>query len=293
MLDLAAQAGVEGLELATGGQSSAPHIDLDGLLAESQARRRLLDELRSRGLQICALNCSAWPLHPVHGDESRRLIERTFALAELLEVETVVTMSGTPGDVPTASTFTWSWYPWPPDQVELLDRQWESALELWQSLVAKAGGCGVIRLAFELHPLHLVYNVPTLERFRAELGALVGANVDPSHLVWQRMDPAAVVRVLGPAVHHVHLKDTRYNPRELELAGVLDSRPFADPTRRAWTFCTVGRGHDAAFWEGFVGALREVGYDGALAIEHEDPLAGDVEGVLEGARFLQPLLGQG
>lgn len=290
MLDIAAEAGVEGLELAAGGQSPAPHLRLDELLAEEPARAGLLEEIRARGLEICALNCSAWPLHPVFGADSQELIERTFQLAELLEIETVVTMSGTPGDAPGDSTFTWPWYPWPPDQVALLERQWEQTLELWASLVDRAQAHGVRRLAFELHPLHLVYNVPTLERLREALGPVIGANVDPSHLLWQRMDSAAVVRELGPAVHHVHLKDTRYDQGQLGLAGVLDSRPFADPDRRAWTFCTLGRGHGIDFWAGFVAALREVGYDGALAIEHEDPLAGDAEGVLEGARFVRPLL---
>jgi sugar phosphate isomerase/epimerase len=224
----------------------------------------------------------------VHGEESQRVIEGTLALAELLGVETVVTMSGTPGDVSASTTFTWPWYPWPPDQVALLERQWESALEFWSGVVRRAAEHGVSRLAFELHPLHLVYNVPTLERFRAELGPSVGANVDPSHLVWQQMDPAAVVRTLGPAVHHVHLKDTHYADDELRLAGVLDSRPFEDPRRRAWTFCTIGRG--LVDWPAFLESLREVGYEGAPAIENEDPFVGDVEGVVEAAAFIAPLL---
>jgi sugar phosphate isomerase/epimerase len=290
VLDVALEAGVEGLELATGGQSSAPHLDLGALLGDPSARDRLLAELRARGLAVCALNCSAWPLHPVLGEESKRLIESTLDLAELLEVDTVVTMSGTPGDTPSATTFTWSWYPWPSDQTALLDRQWEGALALWDGLVSRAKRSGVERLAFELHPLHLVYNVPTLQRMRVELGPVIGANVDPSHLVWQRMDPSAVVGALGAAVQHVHLKDTRYSERELHLAGVLDSRSFADPHRRAWTFCTVGRGHDAAFWLAFLQSLRAAGYEGPLAIENEDPFVGDVEGVQEAAGFIRPLL---
>lgn len=288
MLDIGVEAGVEALELGTGGQSPAPHLDLARLLSDEAARKRLRGELEAHGLEICALNCSAWPLHPLLGDRSRTLIEDTFALAELLEVETVVTMSGTPGDVPQSTTFTWSWYPWPEDQVALLERQWESALVLWEALAAKAVHHGISRIAFELHPLHLVYNVPTLERIREAVGPVLGANVDPSHLVWQRMDPAAVVAALGAAVHDVHLKDTRYDERELGLAGVLDARPFADPERRAWTFCTVGRG--TVDWPRFLDALRGVGYDGPVSIENEDPFVGQVEGVLQAARFALPLL---
>ena len=289
MLDVAVRAGAESLELATGGQSAAPHLDLHHLLSDDAARSRFMGALEARGLALSALNCSAWPLHPVLGEASRQLIEDTFSLAELLEVATVVTMSGTPGDVPASTTFTWAWYPWPEDQVALLERQWEAVLELWDGLVAKAVGSGVTRIALELHPLHLVYNVPTLERLRSAVGPTIGANVDPSHLVWQRMDPSAVVRALGTAVHHVHLKDTRYSERELGLAGVLDSQPFAEPTKRAWTFCTVGRG-GTVDWPSFLDALREAGYDGPLAIENEDPFLGEVEGVLEAAGYIRPLL---
>jgi len=288
VLEIAVEAGVEAVELATGGQSSAPHLDLDRLLSDADARRRLLDGLDSRGLELCALNCSAWPLHPVLGARSRTLIEHTLALAELLGVETVVTMSGTPGDVPDSTTFTWAWYPWPKDQVALLERQWQQALVFWEELVATAARRGVSRIAFEQHPLHLVYNVPTLQRLREAVAPVIGANVDPSHLVWQRMDPAAVVSSLRAAVHYVHLKDTRYDDRALGLAGVLDARPFAEPARRAWTFCTVGRG--TVDWPAFLAALRDVGYDGPVSIENEDPFVDEVEGVLQAASFVRPLL---
>ena len=80
----------------------------------------------------------------------------------------------------------------------LLDRQWAAAIELWQELATFARAHGVERLAFELHPLHLVYNVPTLRRMRDAVGPIIGANVDPSHLFWQQMDPLAVIRALGP-----------------------------------------------------------------------------------------------
>ena len=64
----------------------------------------------------------------------------------------------------------------------------------------RRSAAGIERLAFELHPLHLVYNVPTFERMRDAVGPIIGANLDPSHLFWQGMDPLAVIRALGPAV---------------------------------------------------------------------------------------------
>ena len=149
---------------------------------------------------------------------------------------------------------------------------------------------GVARIAFELHPLHLVYNVPTLLRLREAVGPIIGANVDPSHMFWQQMDPLAVVRGLGPAVHHVHLKDTQLNADQVALAGVLDQRPFSDPTQRAWVFRTIGRGHDRTFWSAFVGSLRGVGYEDDLSIENEDVSQPAEEGVEEAAAFMLPIL---
>ena len=104
----------------------------------------------------------------------------------------------------------------------------------------------------------------------ASVGEVVGANLDPSHLFWQQMDPLAVIEALGPAIHLVHLKDTALVPGHVATAGVLDLRPFDDPDGRAWNFRTVGRGHDATFWRAFAAALGATGYAGSLSIEHED-----------------------
>jgi sugar phosphate isomerase/epimerase len=289
-LDVAASIGATGIEIATGGQSSAPHLRIGELLADAAARARFCDAFARRGLRIAALNCSAWPLHPVVGEAHVRLIRDTFRLAELLGVRKIVTMSGCPGDGPAATTVDFVWYPWPDDALALLDRQWDAALELWHRLAPEAADHGIDRIAFELHPLHLVYNVPTLLRMREAVGTLIGANLDPSHLFWQQMDPLKVIRALGPAVHHVHLKDTRIDPEEVALAGVLDQRRFADPSQRAWVFRAVGAGHDAEFWSAFVRTLRDVGYDDVLAIENEDATLPAEASVEQAARFMAPLL---
>lgn len=291
-LDLAARLGIEGIEIATGGQSSAPHLRLGELLASALARRAFVEAFERRRLRIDALNCSAWPLHPVLGEAHVELIRRTIRLAGELGVRKIVTMSGTPGDGLGATTFDWIFYPWPDEAVALRERQWDEAIELWRGLAADAAAHGVERIAFELHPLHLAYNVPTLVRMREAVGPAIGANIDPSHLFWQRMDPLAVVRALGPAVHHVHLKDTEIVPDQVALAGVLDGRPFEDPARRAWLFRTVGAVHDRAWWASFIAALDEAGYEGALAIENEDPALPAVAGVEAAARFMGPILGR-
>jgi sugar phosphate isomerase/epimerase len=282
VLDIAVRIGATAIEIATGGQSSAPHLDRADLLGSAAARSRLLGELASRGLHLAALNCSAWLLHPRTGDRQRTIVEETFRLAGLLGVDTVVTMSGCPGDGPAASTVNWPTYPWPDELVALRRRQWDDVVRLWSDLVEVASDTGV-RIALELHPLQAVFNVPTLLELRAAVGDTVGANLDPSHLFWQQMDPLAVIRALGPAIHHVHLKDTALVPDEVAVAGVLDVRSFEDPAHRAWNFRTVGHGHDVGYWTSFVTELHAVGYDRSLSIEHEDRSDDPVVGVTESA----------
>jgi sugar phosphate isomerase/epimerase len=289
-LDLAVRTGCTAIEIAAGGQSSAPHMRIGDLLADAGRRRAFAAAFSSRGLRIAALNCSAWPLHPVVGEEHVALIRDVLRLASELGVPKIVTMSGTPGDGVGATTIDWIWYPWPSDAVELLARQWDEATRLWQGLATEAKGSGVSRIAFELHPLHLVYNVPTLLRMRDRVGPIIGANVDPSHLFWQQMDPVDVVRALGVAVYHVHLKDTELVPDQVALAGVLDSRPFSNPKERAWIFRTVGRAHGRDWWASFIAALREAAYDDVVSIENEDVLQPPVEGVEEAAALILPLL---
>jgi sugar phosphate isomerase/epimerase len=290
-LDLAAAIGCGSIEIAAGGQSSAPHLRLGELLGDKRARIAFADAFATRGLRIAALNCSAWPLHPVLGPAHEAIIADTIRLAGELGVETVVSMSGTPGDGPGASTVDWVFYPWPTDAMALLARQWEVAITFWQEMATHAAANGVRRIAFELHPLHLVFNVPTLLRMREAVGPVIGANMDPSHLFWQQMDPLAVIAALGPAIQHVHLKDTGLQADRVALAGVLDTTPFDDARDRAWTFRTVGRVHDRTWWTSFISALRSVGYDGPLSIENEDPYQPAVEGVEEAAAFILPLIG--
>jgi sugar phosphate isomerase/epimerase len=290
VLDIAAEIGATGIEIATGGQSSAPHLRIDELLGDAGKRADFAAAFTSRGLRIAALNCSAWPMHPIVGDEHVALIRSTIRLAGELGVRKIVSMSGSPGDGPGSSTVNFTWYPWPADAVALLERQWATAIDVWQALGTEAAAAGVERIALELHPLHLLYNVPTLQRLRDAVGPIIGANIDPSHLFWQQMDPLAVVRALGPAVHHVHLKDTEILPDQVAIAGVLDQRPFDDPAARAWVFRTTGSIHDVKFWSAFVGALSEVGYDDVLAIENEDASLPPETAVREAARFMRSVL---
>lgn len=292
-LDLAVDIGARAVEIAAGGQSSAPHMEIDRLLTDRRAFDAFRGTLDSHGLRLAAVNCSSWILHPVHDASHEATILSAIELAARLGTTTIVTMSGCPGDGPGSSTVNWIWYPWPADAVDLRERQWDLAIARWRRIARRAEDAGVTRLAFELHPLHLVYNVPTLLRMREEVGPLIGANLDPSHLFWQQMDPLAVVRALGDAVYHVHLKDTQVNPEQVAVAGVLDGRSFGNPSQRAWNFRTVGVAHGPEFWSGLVSELCAVDYAGVLSIENEDPYQQAEDGVRQAASFVLPLLADG
>lgn len=290
-LDAAVSFGVTAVEVAAGGMSSAPHLDLDRMLADVDARRRWTAELDRRGLRLAALNCSAWLLHPVRGEASRTVVERAMQLAGVLGVRKIVTMSGLPGDGPAGSMPNWLWSTWPTDAVELRERQWEMAIELWHGLVSRARLEGVEQIALELHPFQLVYNVPTLRRLRATTGPEIGANLDPSHLFWQGMDPVAVVSDLGEAIYHVHMKDTEIRPQQVALNGVLDHS--ADPEDRAWNFRAVGLGHGVETWRALIDALDRVGYDDVLSVENDDPFLPAADAIRSATEFIKPLLGRG
>jgi len=289
-LDFAVEVGVQTVEIATGGQSRAPHLRLDQLLEDAEARKRWLDAITSRGLVLESLNCSAFPLHPRLGKEHTQIIRDTIRLAELLGVSSIVTQSGCPGDSEQSRLPHWIVYRWPAEYLEVLEWQWDQAIALWTDLAALAGDHGVTKICFELHPLNLAYNVPTLLRLREAVGPRIGANFDPSHLMWQGMDIPACIKALGPAVLHTHIKDTRMEPQALALAGVLDTTAPKSIADKPWAFRTVGHGHDELWWRGFLDALRTINYDGPLSIENEDPLLPGKEGTRRAAEFLHKLL---
>jgi sugar phosphate isomerase/epimerase len=289
LLDLAAGLELDAVELPTGAWSPAPHVDRQRLLESEPARRELLAQVHDRGLEISALTCNGNQLDPVSGPAHDRVVHETVALAPLLGVERVILMSGCPGG-PGDRSANWITVAWPPEAVEVLRWQWERAvIPYWRDLVAHAEEHGVTRLCVELHGQQVVYNVPTLLRLREAVGPVVGANFDPSHLMWMGAAPLAAIEALGDAIYHVHAKDTRIEP-PVALTSRLETLPPARARERAWNYVTLGHGHDAMFWRDFCAALRRVGYDDVLSIEHEDQVQDPVEAVTESVGLLRAVL---
>ena len=104
------------------------------------------------------------------------------------------------------------------------------------------------------------------------------------------LSPLAAVPVLGEAIHHVHAKDTAVNAAVAAVHGMIDTTPMDRVAERAWTYVTLGRGHGAAWWQAFVGALRAAGYDDVLSIEHEDVALPALDGVRESVGLLREVV---
>ena len=151
MLDKCVDLGVEGIEMTGGGWSKGPHFRADELLADKGLLKQKLTEIKARGLEIAALNCSANPLDPgAMGERHLKEMKETITLAGEIGVETIVTMSGlpeaAPGDtVPNWLVYTKSW----PDEMPERDRyQWEDrACPLWHDLVEFGQQAGIQRYA--------------------------------------------------------------------------------------------------------------------------------------------------
>jgi sugar phosphate isomerase/epimerase len=290
MLDLAAELGIETVEFPTGAWSPAPHVDLDRLLGSDAARRELPARVEDRGLAISALTCNGNQLDPVSGGAHDAVTRKTIALAPLLGVDRIVLMSGCPGG-PGDRWANWITVAWPPETAEVLRYQWEEVvIPYWRDLVSCAGGHGVEKLCIEMHGQQVVYSVPTLLRLRDAVGPQVGANYDPSHLMWMGADPIAAIDVLGDAIFHVHAKDTRLETDRLALASRIETTPNDRPQDRSWNYVTLGHGNDEAFWAEFCRALRRVGYDDVMSIEHEDTSMTPEAGVRESVELLRRVL---
>jgi sugar phosphate isomerase/epimerase len=205
-------------------------------------------------------------------------------------VDRVVMMSGCPGAKGDGSA-NWITTEWPPEVREILRWQWEDVLlPYWRDLVAYAKGLGVRKLCLELHGHQNVYNVRTLARLREAVGDTVGANLDPSHLMWMGADPLAAVRALGDAIYHVHAKDARIDRVIAGVNGVIETTPGDRFQDRAWNYITLGYGHSELWWREFVAVLAAVGYDDVFSIEHEDPMLPALEGVEKSVEFLRHVL---
>ena len=292
-LDYLANLGVQTVEIGTGAFTGTDHCDADELLANDAKAKEFLNVIHSRGLKISCLSVHGNPIHPNAkiAAEHHAAFERCVRLAAKLEVEVVATFSGCPGGSPTDQQPNWVTCPWPPEYLDILDYQWKDVvIPYWTKTTEFARKNGIHKIALEMHPGFVVYNPETLLKLREAAGPEIGANFDPSHLIWQGIDPCAAVRALQGAIWHVHAKDTNVQQWNSRVNGVLDTKHYGDELNRSWLFRTVGYGSSRQFWCDFISALRMTGYDHALSIEHEDSLMTAREGLEKAILFLQSIV---
>jgi sugar phosphate isomerase/epimerase len=288
-LDKAVAAGVTAVEIGSGGYPGSHHCPVDELLGSAEKRTNYLKAIHDRGLILSALSCHYEPLHPDKhlAKESDDIFRKSVCLAEMLDVPAVNVLSGLPAGSPGDSMPNWVTCPWPSHFTEILDYQWNQVgIPYWKDAAAFADAHGV-KIAVEMHPGMLVYNVETMLRLRAACGPALGCNFDPSHLWWNGVDAVAAVRKLGDAIAHVHGKDVYLDPLNITVNGCNDGKSYSRIPERAWTFRSIGYGHDSKTWKDLISALRLVGYDHVISIEHEDAMMSTDEGLTKGITLLK------
>ena len=270
--------GFDGLELACWGD----HFEVQRALKEDDycaKKRELLDK---NGMQVFAISChlvgqavldnidarhqAILPPY-VWGDGNpagvnQRAAEEMKAAARAAQKLGVSIVNGF-----TGSSVWHLLYSFPPVPQSSIDDGFKLLAERFNPILDVFGECGV-KFALEVHPTEIAFDLYTAER---ALDALkwreeFGFNFDPSHLLWQGVDPVEFIRKFPDRIFHVHMKDAivKLDGRTGILASHLN---FGDP-RRGWDFRSLGRG--GVNFEEIIRALNHAGYKGPLSVEWED-----------------------
>ena len=270
--------GYDGIELACWGD----HFEVDRALAESDDCARKRELLQNHGLGCWAISShlvgqavcdvidqrhkailppSVWGDGSPAGVNNRAIeeLKRTARAAEKFGVKVINGFTG--------SSIWPLLYSFPPVSPQMIDDGFKLFADRWNPILDVFRDCGV-KFALEVHPTEIAFDIYTAERALEALNHRpeFGFNFDPSHLIWQGVDPAAFIRYFPDRIFHVHVKDAirRLDGRSGILASHLN---FGDP-RRGWDFRSPGRGE--VNFEEIVRALNDVKYQGPLSIEWED-----------------------
>ncbi|MFV0466807.1 MAG: sugar phosphate isomerase/epimerase family protein [Lachnospiraceae bacterium] len=287
--------GIQMVEIGCGGYPGVRHCDPKILLQDDEKCQEFLNTIKRHNLEISALSCHGNPVHP-DKEIARKFdddLTDAILLCEKLGVHILNTFSGCPGSDENSTRPNWVTCSWPDDFSEILEWQWSHVLiPYWEKKVKFAKEHGLHKIALELHPGFSVYNTQSLLRLRHAVGPEIGANLDPSHLFWQQMDPVEVIRILGQekAIFHFHAKDTQIHDHNCRINGVLDTTHYARAAERSWVFRSIGYGHEVGEWKNIISALRLVGYDHAISIEHEDGLMSQNEGLCKSIEALKQII---
>ncbi len=158
------------------------------------------------------------------------------------------------------------WYSFPPTSQEMVDAGFQRIKDLWDPIWDVFDEVGV-KFALEVHPSEIAFDYWSAKKLIDVVKRdTLGFNFDPSHLVWQNIEPSILIRDFPDRIYHVHMKDAAIDddPR----SGILSSHIEFGNIRRGWDFRSPGHG-DVDF-ELIIRALNEIGYTGPLSVEWED-----------------------
>lgn len=179
-----------------------------------------------------------------------------------------------------------------------VDANWVRMVETWVPILKHAQQRGV-RIGIENCPMlfsgdewpggdNIAVSPAIWRRMFHDLESpALGLNYDPSHLLWQQMDPAAPLKEFGPRVVHVHAKDARIDRDRLNDVGIL-AAPLAYHAPKLPGLGDVN-------WNRFFAALTDCGYKGPVCVEVEDrayehSIEGRVEALRQSAQFLRQFI---
>lgn len=293
----AASCGYDGLELACWGD----HVDVRRALDEPRYARDRLALLAQHSLRCWAISnhlvgqavCdeiderhrAILPAH-VWGDGTpegvrARAAEEMIATLHAAKRLGVRVVNGF-----TGSSIWGKFYFFPPTPASTIDRGYADFARRWRPILDQAHTLGV-RFALEVHPGEIAYDPATARRAIQALDdhPAFAFNFDPSHLLWQGVDPAGFIDEFPDRIAHVHMKDVAI--RADARASILGSHlPFGERAR-AWDFRSVGRGQ--VDFESIARALDAARYGGPLSVEWEDPGMDRRHGARESREFVARL----
>lgn len=269
-----AESGFEAIEIAcwppekaTRRYAGVTHIDVSDLdKSKAQEIRKMLD---SYGLTISSLGYYPNPLHPEeeHRETVIGHLKKVIEAAELLEVPIVGTFIGK-------------------DKNKTVPQNLEDYAKIWPPIVKFARDHNV-KIAIENCPMLFSYdewpggnNLAASPAIWRQMWEIIpdenfGLNLDPSHLIWEMIDYERVIHEFAEKLIHVHAKDLHIDRDGLYNNGVLSQG-------MGWQIPRLP-GLGDVDWAKFIGALKSVGYDYVVSIEHEDrDYEGDEELVKKG-----------
>ncbi len=187
-------------------------------------------------------------------------LKDTARMAAALGVKTVTGFTG------SSIWKTVAMFPPVPD--EMVEAGYQDFADRFNPIMDVFDEVGV-RFAFEVHPSEIAYDYWTAKRMLDAIGhrPAFGLNWDPSHMVWQQIDPVGFIVDFADRIYHVHCKDSKVQTGNGRNGRLSSHLPWADP-RRGWDFVSVGLGDVP--WQRCFRALNSIGYDGPLSVEWED-----------------------